>query len=954
MSAGEAIDDGLLERSDELLRIGRVLDAAGTGEGRVVVVAAPAGLGKTKLLDAVLADAGAAGAHVLVARASELEGDFAFGVARTLLEAPVLEADTDTRAELLDGAARHGMAALDLDPQAPLARDLHTTIHGLYWLLVNIAAGGPLLIVVDDLQWVDEPSARWLAYTARRLERLPIVLAVAARTEPSSGRVELPAAASEARRAAVEEIAAHAGALRLEPAPLSTEATAELLARRLGRPADPAFARACRVQTGGNPFLLSELAEELAAEGMAPVAANCPVLEQIVPARVGETIRRHLERLGPDARALAGSLAVLGDGCDPATAGALAAIGTERALAAAAELVTAQVLADTPELRFRHPLLRGAVDAQIPALERAAQHGRAARLVAERGAADGRIAAHLLAGSPAGGDAWAVERLRRAARSARAQGVSAHAAVLLRRALAESPPPAVRGAVLAELGQAELDSFEPDAAEHLRAARDLCGDLRERADLAVKIGMAEYHAARHAEGVAVVLDAIEEARPQPALREEWLTLETVLGLVGRYDLRTEQATRGRLQALAATLSGATPAERVLIATAASESPGTNAHELYRATRQVEAATEERPWPDPAEGIGNIAMYLHAGRPDAAAAYADVLLAAARESGSPMRHAIAVACRGIVALDVGDLRPALADIEAAYEIWTESNHGVLPRLSAGYYALALTDLGELDRADALFVAYDLTGQLPERMFYNPMLHQRGMLRLAQRRYAEAEADFRELGRRQAMWNMVRPSPAWRSAAAVALIASGQTGPARELAAAELEIARAWDTPKAIALATHALALTASGDEAITGLRAALRLLEGTPWRLDRARVRLDLGAALRRDGRRREAREALARAMDEAHVCGADPVAERAAAELRASGARPRRRAISGREALTPSELRVAELAAAGRSNREIAQDLFVTMATVETHLSRVYRKLDITGRAGLAGALAQS
>ena len=152
--------------------------------------------------------------------------------------------------------------------------------------------------------------------------------------------------------------------------------------------------------------------------------------------------------------------------------------------------------------------------------------------------------------------------------------------------------------------------------------------------------------------------------------------------------------------------------------------------------------------------------------------------------------------------------------------------------------------------------------------------------------------------------------------------------------------------------RALGLAGTGEDALEALARSVALLEGTPWRFDRARARLDLGSALRRAGRRRDGREALAPAMDEAHACGADALAEQAAEELRASGARPRRRAISGLDALTPSERRVAALASEGRTNREIAQELFVTMATVETHLSRVYRKLDLAGRAGLAGALA--
>jgi DNA-binding CsgD family transcriptional regulator len=152
--------------------------------------------------------------------------------------------------------------------------------------------------------------------------------------------------------------------------------------------------------------------------------------------------------------------------------------------------------------------------------------------------------------------------------------------------------------------------------------------------------------------------------------------------------------------------------------------------------------------------------------------------------------------------------------------------------------------------------------------------------------------------------------------------------------------------------RAQARAAEGDEAIAGLAEAVEILEGTPWRLDRARARCDLGAALRRAGRRRDARAKLALAMDEAHACGAEPLVALAEEELRASGARPRRRSISGLHALTPSERRVADLAGEGFSNREIAQELFVTTATVETHLTRVYRKLDVDGRRALAEMLA--
>ncbi len=136
-----------------------------------------------------------------------------------------------------------------------------------------------------------------------------------------------------------------------------------------------------------------------------------------------------------------------------------------------------------------------------------------------------------------------------------------------------------------------------------------------------------------------------------------------------------------------------------------------------------------------------------------------------------------------------------------------------------------------------------------------------------------------------------------------------------------------------------------------LRAGVDALAPSPRRLEYARARVDLGAALRRANRRADAREELAAGMELAHHCGADALAARARDELVACGARPRRLVRTGVDALTPSELRVAQLAAAGQSNREIAQALFVTRKTVETHLGGIYRKLGVNAREHLAGKL---
>ena len=283
--------------------------------------------------------------------------------------------------------------------------------------------------------------------------------------------------------------------------------------------------------------------------------------------------------------------------------------------------------------------------------------------------------------------------------------------------------------------------------------------------------------------------------------------------------------------------------------------------------------------------------------------------------------MAVTSRGVVALDVGELRSAVTDLEDSIAAMLEAGAARHAAVSTAFYALALARSGRLEGVDDLLAEHELDGELPEQMIFNPVLFCRGELRLAQRRYEAAEADFRELGRRHERWGMTRPSPPWRSGCALALIGQSRLEPARDLVLAELDLVRAWGTPKAIAHTKRTLAL--AGDDAIALLTEAVDLLENTPWRFDRARARLELGSALRRAGRRRDGRVALALAMDEAHACGAEALAERAAEELRASGARPRRRAISGLDALTPSERRVATLAADGRTNRAIAQELFV-------------------------------
>jgi DNA-binding CsgD family transcriptional regulator len=243
--------------------------------------------------------------------------------------------------------------------------------------------------------------------------------------------------------------------------------------------------------------------------------------------------------------------------------------------------------------------------------------------------------------------------------------------------------------------------------------------------------------------------------------------------------------------------------------------------------------------------------------------------------------------------------------------------------------------------------------PEILAWAFALEARGRLRVAQGRSRDGLGDLREAGDRWERLSYHRTAAAsrWREDAALALAHLGETNEARRLAAEQLEFARASGLPRAIGAATRVAGAVARRADGIPLLREAAALLAQTPAPVELARALLELGAALRREGQRIEARDHLRHSLELAHRAGATPLAALAREELLAAGGRPRKPIFTGVEALTASELRVAHLAAEGRTNRQIAEGLFVTQRTVETHLRHVFQKLDIAGREQLRSEL---
>ena len=247
---------------------------------------------------------------------------------------------------------------------------------------------------------------------------------------------------------------------------------------------------------------------------------------------------------------------------------------------------------------------------------------------------------------------------------------------------------------------------------------------------------------------------------------------------------------------------------------------------------------------------------------------------------------------------------------------------------------------------------LGGELPDTFWFGPPLFSRGALRLAQGRAREAASDLVELTRRMERWGIAgsvgTPAGAY---AGRALAALGEREEAVALAESHLDWARRWGTPSAVGTALAALGTVEGSERGVELLREAVEALEASPARLEHAQALLDLGILVRRSGRRTEAREPLRRALELARRGGAMGVAARAHGELEATGEKLRRLTPTGVDALTPSERRVAEMAASGMTNREIAQALFLTIKTIESHLHATYDKLGISSRQEIGSAL---
>jgi ATP/maltotriose-dependent transcriptional regulator MalT len=343
------------------------------------------------------------------------------------------------------------------------------------------------------------------------------------------------------------------------------------------------------------------------------------------------------------------------------------------------------------------------------------------------------------------------------------------------------------------------------------------------------------------------------------------------------------------------------------------------------------------------------VLIYGDRLDRARALLDGLIEEAEGRGAVLGAEIATLWRCLAHLRAGRLDAAEADARRVMSGAAAARWRFGDVAARHFLAEVLLERGALEEAARLTPAGDAGPDVPPRGWTNHVRFGRARVAHARGETATALAELLEVGRLEAAFEARRPTMLpWRSAAALAAAALHDTGQARELAAEEVAIAREIGAPRTLGVALRALGVVAEDRAA---LEEAVAVLAPSGAALEHARAQVDLGAALRRANQRVAARDQLRAGLDGAAACGAHALAERARDELAASGARLRRDRARGVEALTGSELRVARLAAAGSSNPEIAQALFVSRKTVEKHLASAYGKLGIGSRAELATAL---
>lgn len=916
--------DPLVDRDFELTALRAVFEDAIGGRSRAVLVEGPPGIGKSRLLSELRTLRGRSNATICVARGSEMEREFGFGVVRQLFE-PVLR-DAARRARLLNGSAASAALVFDTNAHSAITVDAlraprgdvsFAALHGLYWLTVNLAEDAPLVLAVDDLHWCDTASLRFFSYLAHRLEGLPILVAATLRTGESHPDDALLA-----------ELTHDPNTLVIRPALLTLGGVTELVRARLGGPTDPDFVKACHQTTSGNPLLLRQLLRALEADSIRPDRAHADTVTAIGSRAISSMVLMRLRRLSAAAVITARAIAVLGDGAQLPIVAALTQLSEDDVSAAIASLVRIEIVRDDYPFGFVHPLVRDAVYRDLTPGERELLHERAAHVLADSGATSEQVAAHLLQ-VPRRASQWVVDTLVEAAHRTADRGALGSAVAYLARALDEPPPPDRRADLLLDLGWYKSFGDGPAAVEHLRAAYADLTDLGRRSSAATTLARLLVFAGARGEAADFARRAAAEL-PADAVdvRQGLLALERISHYMHGLDRQTwsDEAEP--------TITGDGPGALMLAAQLAWDitiAGGRRERAAELARFALHAGKLQRVDTGLLPIVAAVVLDL---ADEDLGSFWDDALADAHARGSMFAALAAHLWRGYHLWRAGDLREAqqslLTSIEQS-EQWGNPTIGVP-------YGEAFTIGVLLDRGDVRG-ARQFVDNVPNRPRLGDglRLFRESVARLliAENRPGEALAELDSI--RQMQHGVVNPVwRPWRSLRAQALAAGGHVSEAIELVREELALARGWGAPRLIGRTLWLLGelLERGGLDGCAEIREAADLLRPTTARVDHARALLSLGRHVA--GADRDA--ALLEALDTTEKCGADGLRTEIAAALRSAGHEVADQP-SGAVTLTTTERRIAAMADGGADVRQIAQALFLTPHTVEITLESVRSRI---------------
>jgi len=912
----------LFGRTRECEQLDRMIDDSRAGKSGALVLRGEAGIGKTALCTYATGRAG--DITVLAARGAPTESELAFSGLADLLR-PVL----DLRSELPDpqGAALASALAIG----APLETSRFTIYAATLGLLAAAAANVPVLVVVDEAQWLDASSVEALLFATRRFESdgIAVIFAVRDGRPTLFDRAELP---------------------QLRLAPLEHEAALGLLVSRAKTPVAPEVSEALLRAAGGNPLVLTELPTLLSPDQL---AGTVELHEELpTPLTVQRAFLRQVASLPKETQEALLVVAASGSRDLEPILRALDELGIDPHWLEPAERA-AVVSATDGGLEFRHPLFRSAVYEAASEIARQATHRALAGSGVPREETE-RRAWHLAAAAP-GSDEAAAEALDRAAIAARLRGGHAEASSAFERAAELSTEVAVRARRLREAAAEAWLVGRPDHARQLLAAAlDSTDDPRLRARIQHRLGGIEiWQGSPIAAYSLLVEEASKIVELDPTRAARMLTDAAWASFVAG-EVSSGLALAERACELAARTGGIaeTLAKAVLGIALTLEGETERAIAMFGDYLTLVESIESAPSVlyQPLRPDGQLLMWFE--QYDRAREVLARTIDGARAGGALGALPYALSVSADLDFRTGNWAAAYASATEAVRVAHETHQIATLAFSLGCLARLDAAQGREEdcrshSAQAHAIAASGVGAVTA-LAGSSM----GMLELGIGRLDQALKELEPVARRTAEHGLREPGVIpWTPDLIETYVRLGRRDDAERTLADFERIALKTNRLWALAAVARCRGLVATDDAFEGEFQRAFELHDKTPTPFERARTQLCYGERLRRAGRRSDAREPLRSAVETFERLGATPWSERARAELAASGATARPRDPYAPDRLTPQELQVAVLVARGATNKEAGAALFLSPKTIETHLGRVYRKLEIRSRTELAHLL---